>query len=137
MPQSRITLDKDTAPDERADAPEDNTELVDTERCGRGCHALRVAQYSVPLKGPRDGQITRLPVPGLLLRRHGEHCSNGLGGFACMAANTARMAWRRLSGRSFRPPRGVCGSRVHTPIMRKAPRGTLPALVRFGNIFEG
>src|SRR5712691_11638689 len=51
MHQGRITLDKDTAPDERTDAPEDNTELVDTERCGRGCHALRVAQYSVPLKG--------------------------------------------------------------------------------------
>jgi len=51
MHQGRITLDKDTAPDERTDAPEDNTELVNTERCGRGCHALRVAQYSVPLKG--------------------------------------------------------------------------------------
>ena len=51
MRQGRITLHKDTAPDERTDAPEDDPQLVDAERCGRGCHALRVAQDLVPLKG--------------------------------------------------------------------------------------
>jgi hypothetical protein len=34
MCQGRLTLDKDTAPDEWTDAPEDDTELVDAERCG-------------------------------------------------------------------------------------------------------
>jgi hypothetical protein len=38
-------------PDERADITQDDTELVDAERCGRGCHALRVAQRITPLKG--------------------------------------------------------------------------------------
>src|SRR5215211_4507905 len=48
--KGHITPDKHTAPDEWADAPEDDAELVNAERCGRGHHALRVAQNIVPLK---------------------------------------------------------------------------------------
>ena len=49
--EGHIAADEHPAPDERADASEDDAELVDAERCSRGCHALRVAQRSVPLKG--------------------------------------------------------------------------------------
>jgi len=49
--EGHITLDKHPAPDEWTNASEDDAELVDTERCGRGCHALRVLQRSVLLKG--------------------------------------------------------------------------------------
>ena len=49
--EGHSTLDKHSAPDEWADALEDDVELVDAERCGRGCHALRVALRIVPLKG--------------------------------------------------------------------------------------
>jgi hypothetical protein len=58
------TPDKHPAPDEWTDAPEDEAELVDAERCSRGCHALRVAQRSVPLKiSPR--YLTLSSTPGL------------------------------------------------------------------------
>jgi len=49
--QGRIAPDKDMAPDERADAAQDDPQLIDAEQCGRCSHALRVAQGSVPLKG--------------------------------------------------------------------------------------
>jgi hypothetical protein len=49
--QGRIAPDKHTTPDERADAAQDDPQLVDAERCGRDKHALRVAQRIVPLKG--------------------------------------------------------------------------------------
>jgi hypothetical protein len=45
------SLDKRAAPDEWTDTPEDDAELVDAVRCGRGCHDLRVAQHSMPLQG--------------------------------------------------------------------------------------
>ena len=46
-----LTPDKHPTPDKRADTSEDDAELVDAERCSRGCHALRVVQRSVLLKG--------------------------------------------------------------------------------------
>jgi hypothetical protein len=49
--EGHIAPDKHLAPDEWADAPEDDAELVDAERCERGRHALRVARRIVPLKG--------------------------------------------------------------------------------------
>jgi hypothetical protein len=49
--QGHLTLDKDSAPDKWTNAPEDDAKLVDAEGCGSGCHALRVVQRSVPLKG--------------------------------------------------------------------------------------
>jgi hypothetical protein len=49
--QGRLTPYKHTTPDERADAAQDDPQLVDAERCGRGNHALRVAQSIVPLMG--------------------------------------------------------------------------------------
>ena len=38
-------------PDERADAAQDDAQLVDAEWWSSGSHALRVAQCIVPLKG--------------------------------------------------------------------------------------
>ena len=49
--EGHSTPDKHPAPDERADTSEDDAELGDAEQCGRGCHALRVVQRSVLLKG--------------------------------------------------------------------------------------
>ena len=49
--EGHITPDKHPAPDERADVPEDDAELVDTERCSGSSHALRVAQSLTSLKG--------------------------------------------------------------------------------------
>jgi hypothetical protein len=49
--EGHITPDKHLAPDEQTDASEDDAELVDVERCGRGCQALRVVPRSVLLKG--------------------------------------------------------------------------------------
>ena len=49
--EGHLTPDKHPAPDEWTDASEDEAGLVDAERCGRGCHALRVVQRSVALKG--------------------------------------------------------------------------------------
>jgi hypothetical protein len=51
MRQGGIAGHQHPTPDEWTDAAQDDTELVDTERCGSGCHALRVAQDLVPLKG--------------------------------------------------------------------------------------
>jgi hypothetical protein len=42
---------KHLAPDERTDAAQDDSQLVDAQWCGGGSHALRVAQSIVPLKG--------------------------------------------------------------------------------------
>jgi len=49
--EGHIAPDKHPAPDEGADAPEDDAELVDAERCSSGSHALRVAQRIMLLKG--------------------------------------------------------------------------------------
>jgi hypothetical protein len=49
--QGGITVYQHPTPDERANAAEDDVELVNAERCGRGCHALRVVQRSVLLMG--------------------------------------------------------------------------------------
>jgi hypothetical protein len=49
--QSRLAAHQYPAPDEWTDAAQDDMELVDTKQCGSGCHALRVAQDLVPLKG--------------------------------------------------------------------------------------
>ena len=51
MCQGGLAGHQHPTPDERADTTQDDTELVDAERCGRGCHALRVAQRIAPLKG--------------------------------------------------------------------------------------
>ena len=48
--KGHLTPDTYPAPDERANASEDDPQLVDAERCGRDCHALRVVQRSVLLK---------------------------------------------------------------------------------------
>ena len=49
--ESHLTPDKHPAPDERADAAQDDPQLVDTEWCRSGSHTLRVAQSPTPLKG--------------------------------------------------------------------------------------
>jgi hypothetical protein len=51
LPQSRLAAYQHPALDERTDALQDDAQLVDTTRCGSGCHALRVAQRVVSLKG--------------------------------------------------------------------------------------
>ena len=49
--QSRPTAHQHPAPDERADAAQDDPQLVDAEWGSSGSHALRVAQSPTPLKG--------------------------------------------------------------------------------------
>jgi hypothetical protein len=49
--QGRLAGYQHPPPDERTDAPQDDAELVDAERCRRGSHALRVARRIVSLKG--------------------------------------------------------------------------------------
>jgi hypothetical protein len=51
MRQRGLATYKHPAPDEWADAAQDDPQLVDTERCGRDKPALRGAQRIVPLKG--------------------------------------------------------------------------------------
>ena len=48
--EGQIASDKHPTPNERADAPEDEAELVDAEQCSSRSHALRVTQSIVPLK---------------------------------------------------------------------------------------
>ena len=45
------TTDQEVTPDERTNAAQDDTQLVNVQRCGRGCHELRIAPRRVPLKG--------------------------------------------------------------------------------------
>jgi hypothetical protein len=49
--QGGIAVHQHPTPDEWADATQDDTQLVDAERCSSNSHALRVAQSLVPLKG--------------------------------------------------------------------------------------
>ena len=49
--QGCLIVYKHLTPDEWADATQDNTQLIDAQGCGRGRHALRIAQSIVPLKG--------------------------------------------------------------------------------------
>ena len=49
--QGRIAPYKHTTPAERADATQDDPQLVNAERCSRGHQALRGAPSLVPLKG--------------------------------------------------------------------------------------
>src|ERR671922_3067874 len=49
--QSRLAGHQHSAPDERADAAQDDPQLVDAEWCRSGSHTLRVAQSPTPLKG--------------------------------------------------------------------------------------
>ena len=49
--EGHSTPDTHPAPDERADAAEEDAELGDAERWRRGRHALRGVQRSVLLKG--------------------------------------------------------------------------------------
>ena len=46
-----MAVHQHATPDEWAHAAQDDAELVDTEWCGSGSHALRVAQSIRPLKG--------------------------------------------------------------------------------------
>jgi transposase len=48
--QRGLAAHKDTTPDEWADAAQDDAQLVETERCRRGHHVLRVTQCRVSLK---------------------------------------------------------------------------------------
>jgi hypothetical protein len=50
--QHGLVAHKDTTPDQWADAAQDDAQLVETERCCRGHHVLRVTQYRVSLKDP-------------------------------------------------------------------------------------
>jgi hypothetical protein len=72
--EGHIAPDKHPMPDEWADAPEEDAELVHTERCGRERYILRVAQSLVPLKGsPRylalsmRGHSAHLYTHGMIL----------------------------------------------------------------------
>src|SRR5262245_33938773 len=49
--QSRLAAYQHPTPDERADAAQDDPQLVDAEWGSGGRHALRVAQSPTPLKG--------------------------------------------------------------------------------------
>ena len=49
--QGGIAVHQHPTPDEWTDATQDDTQLVDAERCSSNSHALRVAQSLVPLKG--------------------------------------------------------------------------------------
>jgi hypothetical protein len=50
MRQRSLATHKDTTPDEWADAAQDDAQLVETARCSRGHHVLRVTQCRVSLK---------------------------------------------------------------------------------------
>ena len=50
--QRGLVVHKDTTPDQWTDAAQDDAPLVETERCCRGHHVLRVTQYRVSLKDP-------------------------------------------------------------------------------------
>ena len=50
MRQRGLASHKDTTPDEWGDAAQDDAQLVETERCSRGHHVLRVTQCRVSLK---------------------------------------------------------------------------------------
>jgi hypothetical protein len=53
--QGGRTVHQHPTPDERADATQDDTQLLDAERHRRWSHALRGAHRIVPLKGsPRS-----------------------------------------------------------------------------------
>ena len=70
VPEGHITPDKHPAPDEWTDASKNNAERVDAEWCGRGWHALRVAQRSMSLKGsPRDLALSFLRALSLNVLR--------------------------------------------------------------------
>jgi hypothetical protein len=59
--QSGIAVHQHPTPDEWADATQDDTQLVDAERCSSNSHGLRVAQSLVPLKGvPRYLVLSKL-----------------------------------------------------------------------------
>ena len=49
--QGGMAVHQHATPDEWANAAQDDAELVDTEWCSSGGHALRVAQSIRPLKG--------------------------------------------------------------------------------------
>jgi len=49
--QGGMAMDQHATPDERADAAQDDPQLVDAEGCSIGSHMLRVAQRIGPLKG--------------------------------------------------------------------------------------
>jgi hypothetical protein len=67
MRQRGLAAHKDTTPDEWADAAQDDAQLVETERCSRGHHVLRVTQCRISLKdSPR--YLALLWELGLTLR---------------------------------------------------------------------
>ena len=90
--QSRIAAHQHLTPDEWVNAAQDDPQLVEVERCGRGCHALRVAQSIMLLKGsPRyltlsppataapPGQA-RSSVCGAMARARGTGVAGSVGG---------------------------------------------------------
>ena len=69
--QGGIAVHEHATPDERADASQDDPQLVDAEWCSSGSHALRVAQRIRPLKGsPRYLALSLYPQTRQLVK-HG------------------------------------------------------------------
>ena len=61
--QGGMAVHQHATPDEWTNTTQDDAELVDTEWCPSGSHALRVAQRIGPLKGSPRYLALSYPVP--------------------------------------------------------------------------
>jgi hypothetical protein len=79
MRERRVARDEEVAPDERADASQNNTQLIDSGpwRSGRRYHALSIAQRVAPLKDSPPDFSTLEEVHGHTMADRGRSSPRG------------------------------------------------------------